>query len=184
MEIIVGGIRGTYTIKGEGSALLCPPHPLMGGSRFDIRLERICEGLHQIGYSTLRFDYKQPFRNGLGEVEDARIMLRYLKERHNFVAVIGYSFGSVVASNIADEADAVVLISPLKKINKIELRDSKKPKLIIYGTYDEIVSVKESREITEKLSPPKEVVELETDHFYTGTLDILTEKIVEFLKKC
>lgn len=117
-------------------------------------------------------------------MEDARIMLRYLKERHNFVAVIGYSFGSVVASNIADEADAVVLISPLKKINKIELRDSKKPKLIIYGTYDEIVSVKESREITEKLSPPKEVVELETDHFYTGTLDILTEKIVEFLKKC
>ena len=181
MEIVVGGIRGTYTIKGEKSALLCPPHPLMGGSRFDIRLERICEGLHKIGYSTLRFDYKLPFRSGTGEVEDTRIMLRYLKERHDFVAVIGYSFGSVVASNVEDEADAVILISPLKKINEIELKDSKKPKLVIYGIYDELVGPEESREIAEKLSPPKEVMELETDHFYTGALDILVEKIVEFL---
>ena len=183
MEIVVGGVRGTYIIKGERSALLCPPHPLMGGSRFDIRLERICEGLHEIGYSTLRFDYRQPFRSGIGEIEDARIMLRYLKERHDFVAIIGYSFGSVVASNIADEGDAIVLISPLKKINEIELKDSKRPKLVVYGIYDEIVSPKESREIAEMLSPPKEVVEIETDHFYAGALDILTEKVVEFLRK-
>ncbi len=183
MEIVVGNIRGTYFVKGEKASLLCPPHPLMGGNRFDVRLKRICKRLHEIGYSTLRFDYRQPFRNGVGEVEDARIMLRYLKERHEFVAVIGYSFGSVVASNVADEGDVLILISPLKKINEIELRDSKKPKLIIYAIYDEIVSLKESREMAEMLSHPKEILELETDHFYSGKFDVLAESIANFLLK-
>ncbi len=181
MEINVEGIRATYTIRGEKAALLCPPHPLMGGNRFDIRLERICEEIQKLSYSTLRFDYRKPFRYGIGEVEDARIMLRYLKERHEFVAVIGYSFGSVVASNIGDEADAIVLLSPLKRINEIELKDSKKPKLIIYAIYDDIVSVNDSKEIVEMLSHPKEVLELETDHFYTGKFDVMSERIAEFL---
>ena len=181
-EIIVGSaIRATYIVRGTRGALLCPPHPLMGGNRFDVRLERIAAELHKINYSTLTFDYRTPFRGGVGEIEDARSCLLYLKERHDFVAVIGYSFGSVVASNIADEADALVLISPLKRVNEIELRDSNVPKLIIIARYDEIVSFKESEEIAKMLSEPKKVVVLDTDHFYTGMYLELAKEIAEFL---
>ncbi len=181
VEITVNGIRATYDVRGEKGVLLCPPHPLMGGNRFDVRLERISSVLQKSGFSTLRFDYRQPFRNGVGEVEDARYMLLYLRERHDFVAVVGYSFGAVVASNIADESDTLVLISPLKKLHEIELRDSRVPKLIIYASYDDIVSAEESREIAEVLSDPKKVVELETDHFYTGRMDTLVKETADFL---
>ncbi len=181
VEVVVNGIRASYDVRGEKGVLLCPPHPLMGGNRFDIRLERICSALNRSGFSTLRFDYRQPFRNGTGEVEDARYMLLYLKERHEFVSVIGYSFGAVVSSNIANESDALVLISPLRKLHEIELKDSEVPKLIIYASYDDIVNVDESREIAGMLSDPKRIVELETDHFYTGRMDSLVKEILDFL---
>ncbi len=183
MDIAVSGlIRATYEIVGDNAALLCPPHPLMGGNRFDVRLERICRELHANGLSTLRFDYRTPYRNGVGEIEDAGICLRYLKERHPFVAVVGYSFGSIVASNIADECDALVLISPLQKIDEMSLKDAKAPKLIVYATRDDIVPIEESRRIAEALSEPKEVLELDTDHFYFGKFDELSKAIAGFLK--
>ena len=183
MDIVVGGkIKATYEIAGDKAALLCPPHPLMGGNRFDVRLERICRELHGTGFSTLRLDYRTPYRNGTGEIEDARLCLRYLKERHPFVAVIGYSFGSIVSSNIAAEGDALVLVSPLGKIDEMSLKDAKVPKLIVYATRDDIVPVEESRRIAESLSEPKKVLELDTDHFYFGKFDELSKAIAEFLK--
>jgi hypothetical protein len=184
MDIVVSGqIKATYEIAGDNAALLCPPHPLMGGNRFDVRLERICRELHPLGFSTLRLDYRTPYRNGTGEIEDARMCLRYLKERHPFVAVIGYSFGSIVASNVADEGDALILISPLWRIDEMSLKDSKVPKLIVYATRDDIVPVDESRSIVESLSEPKEVLELETDHFYFGKFDELSKAVSRFLNK-
>ncbi|AIY90304.1 alpha/beta hydrolase [Geoglobus acetivorans] len=182
MEIIHAGIRASYREAGNDAVLLCPPHPLMGGNRFDIRLERVSNALNEIGISTLSFDYKQPFRMGTGEIEDAKIMLDYLKERHNSVSVFGYSFGSVVASNIAEETKALILVSPLKKINSISLRDSPVPKLIVYAVRDEFVPYSESRKIIEMMSGPKRIVELDTDHFYTGTMDQLVNSVVEFMK--
>ncbi len=183
-DTIVGGnIRATFVKKGNNAALLCPPHPLMGGSRFDVRLERISEELWKINYSTLVFDYRTPFRGGVGEVEDAKTCLDFLREKHDFVAVVGYSFGSVVASNVAEESDALVLISPLKKINEIELKDSSVPKLIVVAKFDDIVSFEESTEIVESLSEPKEVVVLETDHFYTGSFAELSKAVANFLSR-
>jgi|Deesub1362B_J571_1020462.scaffolds.fasta_scaffold00802_19 hypothetical protein len=182
MDIMVNGlVKATYEIAGDKAVLLCPPHPLMGGNRFDVRLERICRELHAMEFSTLRFDYRSPYRNGTGEIEDARLCLRYLKERHSFVAVIGYSFGSIVASNVADEGDALALISPLQKIDEMSLKDVGVPKLVIYASRDDIVPIGESRRIAEALSEPKKVLELDTDHFYFGKFDELSKAVAKFL---
>ena len=182
MEILINDIHASYKVIGEKACLLCPPHPLMGGSRFDIRLERISEALNNIKFSTLSFDYKKPFRGGIGEIEDAKMCFEFLKSRHDFIAILGYSFGSVVASNVATEmGDALILISPLKKIDEIELKDCKLPKLIVVAEKDQIISIRESEEVIKMLSEPKKVVRLETDHFYTGKFDELNENIVNFL---
>ncbi|RLI75170.1 alpha/beta hydrolase [Archaeoglobales archaeon] len=183
MEIRIDSIRASYDVVGEKALLLCPPHPLMGGSRFDVRLERVVNEVKKQSFSTLSFDYKTPFRNGVGEVEDARVCVRHLKERHNFVAIFGYSFGSVIASNIADECDAAVYLSPIPKINEIEFKDCEIPKLFIIAKNDQIVPLEESRELVEKASNPKEVVELDTDHFYFGKFDVMAKSVVNFLTK-
>ncbi|RLI76902.1 alpha/beta hydrolase [Archaeoglobales archaeon] len=183
MEIVIDSIRASYDVVGERALLLCPPHPLMGGSRFDVRLERVINEVKGQNFSTLSFDYKTPFRNGIGEIEDARICVRYLKERHDFVAIFGYSFGSVIASNVADECDAAVYLSPIPKIDEVEFKDCKVPKLFIIAKNDQIVSLEDSRKLVERASNPKEIIELETDHFYFGKFDVMAESVADFLTK-
>jgi hypothetical protein len=161
--------------------MLCPPHPLMGGSRFDIRLEKIASELLRNNISVMRFDYQQPFRSGIGEVEDAKKCLGYLKERHDFIAIVGYSFGSVVASNISDYCNVAVYISPLPSINSITFEDSDIPKLFIIATKDQFVSLDESLKLYEEASNPKELVKIDTDHFYFGKFDVLAKSVTEFI---
>ncbi len=181
VEIEIDSIKSTYEMRGDKAVLMCPPHPLMGGSRFDIRLERISDELTKKNVSTLRFDYRTPYRNGIGEITDAEICLNFLKDRHNTVIVLGYSFGSVVASNIAKNCDAAIYISPLKKIDSIVFKDCSIPKLFIIAKRDQIVSIEESYELYEKSSEPKDIVEIDTDHFYFGKFDVLTKVVIDFV---
>lgn len=182
-EVVVDGVRATYNIRGENAILLCPPHPLMGGSRFDVRLERIASELTKRDISVLRFDYQQPFRSGIGEVEDAKKCIAYLKDRHDKIAIVGYSFGSVVASNVAEYCDAAVYLSPLPEINSIYFKDAKVPKLFIVATQDQFVSLEESLKVFELASEPKEMVKVETDHFYFGKFDLIARIVADFIEK-
>jgi len=115
----------------------------MGGNRFDVRLERISEKLNDSGISTLAFDYKG-YRDGIGEIEDAKICIKFLRQRHSAIFVIGYSFGSVVASNVADLCDVAVYISPLPSIGSIKFADCGKNKLFIIAKRDQFVSLGKS----------------------------------------
>ena len=181
-ELSIDGVSCTYDIRGENAVMLCPPHPEMGGSRYDVRLERIADELKKAGYSTLRFDYLRPFRDGLGEIEDAKKCILYLKARHELVGLVGYSFGSVVSSNISEYCDVLVLISPMRKINRIELKNTDVPKLIISAKKDQFVPFEESKEIFSWLNPPKEFFEVDTDHFYFGKFDVISKKIRKFVE--
>lgn len=182
MNVDIKSIKATYEALGSNAVLLCPPHPLMGGSRFDERLERIAKRLSKINISSLRFDYKD-YRRGVGEIEDAKLCLEFLKSRHKKVAILGYSFGSVVASNVADLCDLAVYISPLPSIDSIDFKDTKKPKFFVVAKRDQFVSFSESLELISKASEPKDFIILDTDHFYFGKFETLAEKVSEFIKK-
>ncbi len=182
-EVVIDSIRAIYEIRGDVAAVLCPPHPLFGGSMFDVRMERIASELVKRGISVLRFDYRQPFRSGIGEVEDAKKCIAYLKDRHSSIAIVGYSFGSVVASNVAEHCNCAVYISPLRRINSIEFVDVVVPKLFVVATKDQIVPIEESLRLFEEASEPKELVKLETDHFYFGKFDVLAKSVAEFISR-
>lgn len=182
MNIEIKSIKATYENLGSHAVLLCPPHPLMGGSRFDDRLQRIAKKLSKSGISSLRFDYRD-YRRGLGEIEDAKLCLEFLKKEHRKVAVLGYSFGSVVASNVAEMCDLAIYVSPLPSIDSIEFRDAKNTKYFVIARRDQFVSFSESLELYSKASEPKDCLILDTDHFYFGKFDLLAEKICEFIKK-
>ncbi|MEM0302293.1 MAG: alpha/beta fold hydrolase [Archaeoglobaceae archaeon] len=180
MNLEINSIKATYLKRGKMAVLLCPPHPLMGGSRFDERLQRIASRLSKENISSLSFDYRG-YRKGLGEVEDAKNCLSFLRERHERVVVLGYSFGSVVASNVADLCDLAIYISPLPSIDSIEFEDTKKAKFFVIAKRDQFVSFSESLELLSKAREPKDFVILDTDHFYFGKFDILAEKVTDFV---
>lgn len=180
-ETLIGYIRCDYESRGERAVLICPPHPLFGGSMFDVRIERIAKELLKKGYSVMRFDYRKPYRFGSGEVEDAKILISYLKNRHKSVSIVGYSFGSVVASNLAHLCEKAVYISPLPKVDEIEFLNAEIPKLFIIAVKDQIVPYSVSLKIYEEASEPKKILELETDHFYFGKFQELSEAVADFL---
>lgn len=65
------------------------------------------------------------------------------------------------------------------------LKKSTKPKLLIYGRYDEFTSPEAVKKIFESLPEPKISVELNTDHdyrFYPDMIDKVNSAIADFLK--
>ncbi len=174
---MIDGISISYERAGKNAVLICPPHPKFGGSMHDVRLMRISRRLVSKGVTTLRFDY----RSVESALRDAEICFEWLKNVHENVGVIGYSFGSIIASNIC--GDCLVLISPLGSSDGYVLRDCEKPKLIVIAKRDQFVSVRESLELARSLSEPKEMVILDTDHLYTGKFDVLTDIVLEFVLK-
>ncbi len=178
----VNGIRATEEGEGNRGVIFAPPHPQMGGNRHDPRLTRISSRLADSGYRCLRFDYRKPYRYGEGEIDDAREILEFVKKDSTRIAVVGYSFGSLVASNIANEADLAVFISPLKKIDRMKFNfEVEVPSLVVYATRDQIVSESESAEVIMNLKNVEKFASIETDHFYTGKSRELVQAVTSFI---
>jgi uncharacterized protein len=178
-------IQATLYGKSAQGVVLCPPHPEYGGSRDDLRLVTIAEELAKSDISALCFDYSV-YTGGVEEVKDAVYVPEYLGKSLNSLALVGYSYGSVVASMAAARFPALkglVLIAPLLKIEQLEYDPSPQcPKLIVYGTYDDFV-VHGINELYTKTQGEKQKLSLETDHFYGGYEDPLTKATCDFLKK-
>ena len=84
------------------AAVVCHPHPLFGGTMHNKVVYRIARGLRRAGIVVLRFNFRGVGRSEgehahmIGEVEDARAALEYLRARypHLAYALAGFSFGS------------------------------------------------------------------------------------------
>src|ERR1043165_7540221 len=88
-----------------GAALVCHPHPQHGGTMHNKVVYRLARGLRRTGAVSLRFNYRGVNRSegvydeGLGEIEDARAALAYLRSRYPELpyVIAGFSFGSRIA---------------------------------------------------------------------------------------
>src|SRR5205823_6461115 len=82
--------------------LVCHPHPQHGGTMHNKVVYRIARGLRRAGAVVLRFNYRGvnrsegTFGHGIGEREDARAALAFLRTRYPDLpfALAGFSFGS------------------------------------------------------------------------------------------
>src|ERR1700694_4103703 len=68
--------------------LVCHPHPQGGGTMHNKVVYRMARGLRRLGAVVLRFNYrgvnlsKGEYDHGIGETEDARAALAYLRSRY------------------------------------------------------------------------------------------------------
>jgi len=180
-----GKIHATmYGDFGVG-VILCPPHPLFGGSRNDFRLVYIARKLAENGLNALCIDYGS-YQHGVGEVQDVLTVINHLQNFTDKLGLLGYSFGAVVASVVSTQTKnikAVVYMSILEKVNGLKANlKSKHPKLFIHGKYDTIASYKVFKKLYDEAEKPKECLILETDHFYTEkmVMENVSEKICSF----
>ncbi|PSQ18281.1 alpha/beta hydrolase [Halobacteriales archaeon QS_8_69_26] len=189
-----------------GAVAACPPHPQMGGTRSDGRLQAVDEALDERGIACLRFDYG-PWDGGRGERTDAVTAVGWLRERYDRVGLFGYSFGGAVAvlaaAQLARESreraegggsgtarprsvDAVSALAPASALGDdpdldaaAAVSDLDGPVQVVYGVRDETADWKPIVERARELG--HDPVEVQGDHHFYGQYEKVARIVVEFL---
>lgn len=172
------------------TAVLCHPHPLHGGTLHNKVVHRMASVLHGLGGAVLRFNFRgvgrseAHFDQGVGELEDARAALGWMRGRHPGAPswLGGFSFGSWVAARLAASdpgVERLILIAPpVATADFSPLRRARVPKLVIQGTADQVcVPAALEREFA-GWADPKTLLEVEgATHFFDRRLAALGEAL-------
>jgi alpha/beta superfamily hydrolase len=172
--------------------VLCHPHPLYGGNMDNNVIRAVSRALVGAGIASLRFNFRGvgnsqgAFDKGVGELDDAISALSFLTRREEInpalLAVLGYSFGGMIAISAAGRSDiagAVAAVSPVMPPGA--LRDSSKPKYIILGSEDTMIPPASVLKEAEKMAEPKKIEVIPgVDHFWWGCEDEAAGKVAAF----
>jgi uncharacterized protein len=175
----------------DEAALLCHPHPLYGGTMHNKVVYRAARALRRRGSVVLRFNFRGVNRSegqhadGVGEVEDARTALGWLRVRYPDLpyALAGFSFGArVVASLGCETAGASRLIAvgfPTRGSDVRPLATCDIPKYFISSTHDEFAPRNEMEALYAGIAEPKQMIWIDAeDHFFRAGLDKLEESVL------
>lgn len=191
----VGRLEALLEEPDEGAprfaALVCHPHPQHGGTMHNKVVYRIARGLRKAGAVVLRFNYRGVnlsegvYDHGVGETEDARTCLEWLRTRyaHLPAMIAGFSFGSRIALRIgAQRPDLKKVIAagfPTVYKDRSYLDPCLVPRTFIHSTNDEFGPVDELRAVVAELSGPPELVFIESkDHFFADALDAFEQAVI------
>ena len=164
--------------------LVCHPHPQFGGTMHNKVVYRIARGLRKSGAVVLRFNYRGvnlsegEYGHGVGEMEDARASLAWLRERYPDLpySLAGFSFGSRIVLQIAcgdPDAKRVIAVGfPTSYKNRDYLENCRSRKIFIQSTHDEHGPMDDLERMFATLSEPKQLLWVRAeDHFFKGALD-------------
>jgi alpha/beta superfamily hydrolase len=201
-------------IEGEGPALeallhlpegeppfpgvvICHPHPQFGGEMHNNVVGALVRAAIGSGIAALRFNFRGvgesegSYDNGIGERDDARAALEYLRSRpeidNSRVAIGGYSFGATVAVAVTDGRDdlsALISVSdPTKRGPKVAIY-LKCPALFVVGDRDQYCDADLLLEYRHQMGDDVTVEVLPgVDHFWWGSDGRLIEIVGGFLRQ-
>jgi hypothetical protein len=152
------------------------------------------KALTRIGCAVLRFNFRGVGRsagqwdNGRGEMDDYRAALDFLSARHPGIELwaAGFSFGSYIAMTCGADDDRVCsligIAPPVDRYEYAPVKRSAKPKFIIHGERDELISIRAVREFYAQLQEPKEMVEVDrANHLFDGQASEVGDTLEELL---
>lgn len=182
------------------ACLVCHPHPLYGGTMHNKVVYRIARGLRRAGGVVLRFNFRGVnlshgvHDHGVGEVEDARAALVYLRGFYPELpfTLAGFSFGSRVALRLGCSLDASGEQRPERIIaagfpttlgNYDYLSSCAIPKMFVHSTHD-VHGPKAALEAAyEGFAGPKLLRFIEAgDHFFAGALEQFEDAVASLPK--
>jgi alpha/beta superfamily hydrolase len=171
-------------------AVVCHPHPQFGGTLNNKVVHRVASTLHELGAAVLRFNFRGvgksagAYDQGVGELEDARASLHWLRARYPQAGatLAGFSFGSWVAARLAASEPAIerlILVAPPAATSDFTaLATCPVPKLILQGTRDDLAPLAAVEQAFPDWAAPKSLVRIEGGtHFFDRQLASLAEAL-------
>jgi len=178
------------------AAVVCHPHPLMGGRMDNTVVVAVCRELAARGWVVLRFNFRGAgrsggsFDQGRGEMDDVSGAMDFLSAQAvvdaGRLAVAGYSFGAEVGLRHATRDPRISWLVGIALVREHYadpfLDADPRPKLFIAGERDPWAPPSALHEYVARLSPPKTVHVISgTDHFFAGREGEVAGLIADFL---
>lgn len=179
------------------AVVLCHPHPLYGGSMDNNVILAVSSALVERSTIAFTFNFRGvggsqgSYGDGIAEQDDAKAAISWLVSQPvvdvNRLGLLGYSFGAAVALPVAcddDRVKAVALISlPPGRLQVSQLKGCDKPKLMICGTDDFVVSIEQAKLMNQEAAEPKQFELISgADHFWLGYEAVVAERTATFFK--
>ena len=178
------------------AVLVCHPHPQHGGTMHNKVVYRIARAMRRAGGVVLRFNYRGvnlsegKYDGGIGETEDARSALEFLRGRYPGLpfSLAGFSFGSRIILRLGCEipgARQLLAIGfPAAMPKSAGLGDCTVPRVFIISRNDEFCPMPAMEEYFAALPAPKQLIWIEAqDHFFAGALEKLEEAVLRVGKE-
>jgi hypothetical protein len=171
----------------RGLALLCHPHPLHGGTMDNKVVQTLARALVQLGYSSLRFNFRGiggsegSWDEGRGEVDDALAVIAAQRQPGQPLVIGGFSFGGYVASQAAARLDAasaaerVVLVAPA--VLNFAMAAVPADTLVVHGEVDDVVPLAAVFDWARPQALPVTVLP-GAGHFFHGQLPVLKQIVI------
>ena len=153
------------------------------------------KALTSIGCAVLRFNFRGvgssagTWDNGRGEMEDYKAAVAFMAARHPDLDIwaAGFSFGSYVATTVGADDDRVcaliAIAPPVDKYEFASVKMSPKPKFIVHGERDEIISIRMVRHFYAQLAEPKELIEIDrANHLFDGQASEVGDALADLLE--
>lgn len=173
------------------AAVITHPHPLFGGDMHNYVVSTIEEVFRDLGYTTLRFNFRGVGRSGgahedgKGEKQDVLSAIRYVKELGaDRVELAGYSFGTWVNALAAADADIARMTMVSPPVIMMPFPESEIPalKLVVTGSHDEFAPPGQIRKLLAGWNPDAVLEVIDGgDHFYGTTLGQLRSLLEKYL---
>ena len=176
------------------AAVFAHPLPIQGGTMHTKVVFQGTKALTRIGCAVLRFNFRGVGRSagtwdeGRGELDDFRAAVDFMAARYADLELwaAGFSFGSYIAMTCGATDDRICTLigvaPPVDRYDYAPVTLSTKPKFIIHGERDEIISLKAVREFYARLQEPKELVEIDrANHLFDGQASEVGDALEELL---
>ncbi len=194
-DLVLDG-RLAVPAGATAGAVVCHPHPQYGGSMDNDLVLALTQALGTAGFATLRFDFRGvgasggSYDDGRGEVNDVRAAAALVRDRLGVsrVALVGYSFGSVMALRAGcaepDGVTGMVAIGPPTRMLGLDfLAGCAVPTAFVTGDRDQFCPVPTLESAREKFAPASTVTLIPgADHFFGGHLAPLAARVVELVR--
>jgi len=155
----------------------------------------ICQALPQHSVAAFRFNFRGvggsggEFGGGIAEQEDVKAALDFILSTPDIdakrIGLAGYSFGSSVALPVALQDERVgllALVSPaLSDSGWEQLKGYHKPKCLIAGDADSVISFERFQQHVKDIPGPKQChVVSGADHFWWGYEAEVAQEVTQF----
>lgn len=165
--------------QDRGAVVICHPHPLYGGDRFNPVVGALFDVLPRAGFRSIRFDFRAAHDGGVAERLDVAAALDHVAMGDRPAFVVGYSFGALVALSTPDAriAGLVAVAPPLAA----DAPPPAAPVLVLTPRHDQFCAPDRANALVAAWPAAEFGVVESADHFLAGHSGAVADRVAAWL---